>query len=267
MLLRKKGYNMKRYFAMIAAAALLLTGCQSDKVSSQAEESSGAASSVEQTTVPADTSAESTPTEEPAVSSAQPAAEAPTLEASTNADAPVFKPGAWRGSNEYFLFYADGTGGATRDFEYGIGVPFEYEYGDGNIVFHMGSTDNNTAAVPSDISEESVTLTWEDGTEEKFVFVSDDAEGFNFYSNEELGQIAMRYYKANNPGDYAPANIAVQNSDDGYVTIQLYDSLDDHNSTSAWYMINRVTLTGSDSMTGSAVIMSDYAVAAETAEG
>lgn len=257
---------MKRYFALLAAAALLLTGCQSDKVSSPAEESSGAASAVEQETSHADTSSENPPTAEPDATTAQPTAEAPTLEDSTNADAPVFKSGAWRGNSEYFLFYADGTGGSTSDFEYGMGVPFEYEYGDGDITFHMGSSDNNTTAVPSDISEESVTLTWEDGTAENFKFVSSDADGFHFYTNEELGQIALRYYKANNPGDYVPSNAAVQNSDDGYVTIQLYDSLDDHNSTSAWYMINRVTLTGSDGMTGSAVIMSDYAEAG-TAEG
>ena len=55
---------MKRYFALLAAAALLLTGCQSDKVSSPAEESSGAASAVEQETSHADTSSENPPTAE-----------------------------------------------------------------------------------------------------------------------------------------------------------------------------------------------------------
>lgn len=257
---------MKRYFALLAAAALLLTGCQSDKASSPAEEISTAAPSAEQTTAPADTSAETTPAEESAVTTAQPTAEASTPEDSTNADAPVFKPGAWRGNSEYILFYSDGTGGATCDFEYGIGVPFEYEYGDGNIVFHMGAADNNTIAVPSDIAEDSVTLTWEDGTAENFVFVSDNAENFHFYTNEELVQIAQRYYKANSPEGYVPGMAGTQNNDDGTVTIQLYDSLEDHNSTSAWYTIDRVNLTGTDDMTGSAVIMSDYAEAG-TAEG
>ena len=226
---------MKRYFALLAAAALLLTGCQSDKASSPAEEISTAAPSAEQTTSPADTSAETTPAEEPAVTTAQPTAEASTPEDSTNA-------------------------------EYGIGVPFEYEYGDGNIVFHMGAADNNTIAVPSDIAEDSVTLTWEDGTAENFVFVSDNAENFHFYTNEELVQIAQRYYKANSPEGYVPGMAGTQNNDDGTVTIQLYDSLEDHNSTSAWYTIDRVNLTGTDDMTGSAVIMSDYAEAG-TAEG
>ena len=257
---------MKRYFALLAAAALLLTGCQSDKVNSPAEESSGAASAVEQETTPADTSAENPPTAEPEVTTAQPTAEAPTPEDSTNADAPVFKPGAWRGSSEYFLFYSDGTGGATLDFEIGTGVPFEYEYGDGIITFHMGSSDNNTIAVPSDIAVDSVTLTWEDGTAENFVFVSDNAEDFHFYTNEELVQIAQRYYKANSPEGYVPGMAGTQNNDDGTVTIQLYDSLEDHNSTSAWYTIDRVNLTGTDDITGSAVIMSDYAEAG-TAEG
>lgn len=257
---------MKKYLAIIAAAGMLLTGCQSDKVSSPAEESSGAASAVEQETSPADTSAENTPTAEPDVTTAQPTSESQTAQTSTSTEAPVFKPGVWRGNSEYILFYSDGTGGATCDFEYGIGVPFEYEYGDGNIVFHMGAADNNTIAVPSDIAEDSVTLTWEDGTAEKFVFVSDNAEGFHFYTNEELVQIAQRYYKANSPEGYVPGMAGTQNNDDGTVTIQLYDTLEDHNSTSAWYTIDRVTLTGSDDMTGSAVIMSDYAEAG-TAEG
>ncbi len=264
---------MKKYLAIIAAAGLLLTGCQSDKASSPAEDISSAAPSAEQTASPADTSAEiphtaepDSTTSQPDVTPAQPTAEPQTAETSTSADAPVFKPGAWRGSSGYILFYADGTGGATRDFEYGIGVAFEYEYGDGNITFHMGSADDNTIAVPSDITEDSVTLTWEDGTAEKFVFVSDNAEGFQFYSNEELVQIAQRYYKANSPEGYVPGMAGIQNNDDGTVTIQLYDSLEDHNSTSAWYTIDRVTLTGTDGMTDSEVNMSDYTQAA-TAEG
>mgnify|MGYP006956035060 CR=1 FL=1 len=257
---------MKKYLAIIAAAGMLLTGCQSDKVSSPAEESSGAASAVEQETSPADTSAENTTAEEPDVTTAQPTSDSQTAQTSTSTDSLVFKPGAWRGSNEYFLFYADETGGSTRDFESGIGLPFEYEYGEENIIFHMGAADDNTIAVPSDISEESVTLTWEDGTEENFVFISSDADGFHFYSNGELVQIAQRYYKANSPEGYVPGMAGTQNNDDGTVTIQLYDSLEDHNSTSAWYTIDRVALTGTDDMTGSAVNMSDYAEAG-TAEG
>ena len=106
----------------------------------------------------------------------------------------------------------------------------------------------------------------EDGTEENFVFVSSDADGFHFYSNGELVQIAQRYYKANSTEGYVPGMAGTQNNDDGTVTIQLYDSLEDHNSTSAWYTIDRVTLTGTDDMTGSTVNMSDYAEAG-TAEG
>lgn len=260
----QKGYDMKRYFALIAAAALLLTGCQSGKTESP-EESSGVTSTAEQTAASDVTSAESAPDTEPEDPTV-PTAEAQTVESPDSAESTVFRTGVWRGTSEYFLFYADGTGGATRDFEKGIGVAFEYEYGDGNVVFHMGSSDDNTVAVPSDITEDSVTLTWEDGTAEEFSCVSDDPEGFRFYTNEELELIARRYYKANNPEGYVPSFIAVQNNDDGYVTIQLYDQVDGHNSTSGWYMINRVTLTGSDGLTGSAVIMSDYAEEA-TAEG
>ena len=249
---------------MIAAAALLLTGCQADKASSSVDESSGVASSVDQTT--SDTSAESTTAAEPDVTPAQPTAEAQNPESSESDDETVFRSGVWRGSNEYFLFYADGTGGVTRDFENGIGVPFEYEYGEESITFHMAASDNNTIAVPSDITEDSVTITWEDGTAEKFVYVSEDEEGFQFYSNEELEPIARRYFQANNPDSKAPELADVQTNDDGYATIQLYDQEGDNINTMAWYMINRVTLTGSDGMTGSAVNMSGFAEE-ETAEG
>lgn len=263
-LMCQKGYDMKRYFALIAAAALLLTGCQSGKTESP-EESSGVTSTAEQTAASDVTSAESAPDTQPEDPTV-PTAEAQTAESPDSAESTVFRPGVWRGTSEYFLFYTDGTGGATQNFEMGIGVAFEYEYGDGNVVFHMGSSDNNTVAVPSDITEDSVTLTWEDGTVEKFEYVSDDPEGFRFYTNEELGQIALRYYMANSPEGYVPGCIDVQNNDDGYAVVQLYDVVDDHTATSAWYMLNRVTLTGSDGMTGSAVIMSDYAEEG-TAEG
>lgn len=255
---------MKRYFAIIAAAALLLTGCQSNNVSSLSEESSNAASSAEQTSVPDDTSAEST-TAEPAVSSEQPASDAQTAETAESTDSTAFRPGVWRGSNEYFIFHSDSEG-ATSDFEIGTGVAFECEYGDENIVFHMASSDNNTIAVPSDITEDSVTLTWEDGTEERFVFVSSDDEGFKFYSNGELEQIARRYFKANNPDVPDPELAEVKTNDDGYATVQLYDMEDGNVMTSAWYMLNRVTLTGSDGMTGSAVNMSDFAGEGTTEE-
>ena len=260
----QKGYDMKRYFALIAAAALLLTGCQSGKTESP-EESSGVTSTAEQTAASDVTSAESAPDAEPEDPTV-PTAEAQTAESPDSAESTVFRTGVWRGTSEYFLFYADGTGGATRDFEKGIGVAFEYEYGDGNVVFHMGSSDDNTVAVPSDITEDSVTLTWEDGTAEEFSCVSDDPEGFRFYTNEELEQIARRYFQANNPDAQAPEFADVQNNDGGYAVVQLYDKDGDTINTVAWYMLNRVTLTGSDGLTGSAVIMSDYAEEA-AAEG
>lgn len=256
---------MKRYFALIAAAALLLTGCQSGKTAST-EENSSVTSAAEQTTASNDTSAESASDIEPDVSAAQPSAEAQTEESSASAGSTIFSPGVWCSSSGYFMFYADGTGGTTMSFENGTGVAFEYEYSDGNVVFHMGSADNSTVAVPSDITEDGVTLTWEDGTSEEFEYVSGDTEGFRFYTNEELEQIARRYFQANDPDAQAPGFADVQNNDGGYAVVQLYDKDGDTVITVAWYMLNRVTLTGSDGLTGSAVIMSDYAEAG-TAEG
>ncbi len=256
---------MKKYIAMIAAAALLLTGCQSNQPSTSSVEDSSSAPTVEQNTAAVDTSEESTPAAESDITSVQPTTEVQTTETSTEADSAVFRTGVWRGTSGYFLFRS-ASEGATLDFEIGTGVPFDYEYGDGNIVFHMGSADNNTIAVPSDITDDSVTLTWEDGTAENFVFVSSDAEGFRFYCNEELEKIARRYFQENNPDAQAPELADVKSNDDGYAVVQLYDMDGDNVITSAWYMINRVTLTGSDGMTGSAVNMSGFAEVG-TAEG
>ena len=40
---------------------------------------------------------------------------------------------------------------------------------------------------------------------------------------------------------------AAQTNDDGSVSIQVYENLGDHNSTAAWYTVDRMTATGTDS--------------------
>lgn len=86
----QKGYDMKRYFALIAAAALLLTGCQSGKTDSP-EESSGVTSTAEQTAASDVTSAESAPDTQPEDPTV-PTAEAQTAESPDSAESTVFRP-------------------------------------------------------------------------------------------------------------------------------------------------------------------------------
>ncbi|MGN1341545.1 MAG: hypothetical protein ACI4WS_14735 [Oscillospiraceae bacterium] len=173
-----------------------------------------------------------------------------------------FKPGTWRGETQYFFFDEDGMSGSTLSFDIGIGVGFRYEVmsrSEGFVNMHMGAEDNIEGVVISDKTEDSFTITWEDGSSEKFVYASPlTASEFVFYTDEQIVQIAQNYYQANN-GGYTPGSAGTKSNEDGTVTIQLYDSFDDHNSTAAWYTIDRVTLKGTDDIMGTEVDMSGYA--------
>lgn len=173
-----------------------------------------------------------------------------------------FKPGTWRGESGYYFFNEDGESGSTSSYDIGIGVAFRYEVmsrSEGFVNMHMGAEDNSEGVVISDKTEDSFTLTWGDGRAEKLTYVTPlGADELRFYTDEELIQIALKYYAANNDG-YTPKNAGVQYNEDGSVTIQLYDSLEDHNSTAAWYTIDRVVLIGTDDISGEDIDMSGFA--------
>ena len=146
----------KRISAIIAilTAAAVITGCQTkdnapsgDGAESTASESTSTASTTSNApTAEAETPAAATAeaekpvvvvTAEPAVPTAE--VSAPEAEAVTS-----IKPGTWRGTDSYFFFYEDGKGGSTLDFEYGMGLGFEYDLTqDGHLIFHMGSVDSD----------------------------------------------------------------------------------------------------------------------------
>ena len=93
-----------------------------------------------------------------------------------------FKPGTWRGETQYLFFDEDGESGSTRSFDMGIGVGFRYEVmsrSEGFVNMHMGAADNSEGVVIIDKTEDSFTLTWEDGSAERFEYVSPlDADEF-----------------------------------------------------------------------------------------
>ena len=64
------------------------------------------------------------------------------------------------------------------------------------------------------------------------------------YTAAELEKMALDYYEAHT--GYRPSLSASQVNDDGTVTIQLYDNMGDHNSTSAWYTVDPKTAVGTD---------------------
>lgn len=79
-----------------------------------------------------------------------------------------------------------------------------------------------------------------------------DSEHFHFYTNEELCRLALEDYKSkNDSGEELDA--AAADNGDGTVTIQIYQNLGDHNSTAAWYQVDRITGEGEDVSSGNEV--------------
>lgn len=243
-----------RKMAILLAAVLLCTGCQSkqNETASQPSDTSSAESSVTSAVTSSVTSAA---TAETLPEDTGEAAETSNVTAEPTAESQseyLFQPGVWRGEDSYYFFHEDGSG-QLLTFEYGIGVGFQMEPFTGDsVTFHMGAADNNTVFGVSDVTGDSVTLTTDDGTKDTLVYVCEgDSETFSFYSNEEARTLALGFYQAQT--GYTPQYAAVQNNADGTLTIQLYDEVDGHNSTSAWYTVDRVTLVGTDDMTGETV--------------
>ena len=99
-------------------------------------------------------------------------------------------------------------------------------------------------------------ILWADDREETMTFVSEKgSDSFQFYSNEQLCQMAIAHY-VNTAGGEAP--LAAADTDPEQVTIQLYQNIKDHNSTFAWYRIDRQTGVGEDVSSGEKIDLSKY---------
>lgn len=254
---------MRKSTAILAAAAILMcAGCQANApAESSAGEIYGTSQAVTESTE--STTGTSGTAESPAVTAAQTAESAAEPEQSVESAPKAHfdisdKSMIWRGADCYYEFYPDGKGGCTMSFENGTGVGFEYEQNaDGSTTFHMGAVDCLVNSVCTSNPDGTLSVEWEDGRQETFVPVSAGGDDFSFFTNEELEYVALAYYGAQT--GYYPQFAGVKSNDDGTASIQLYDLVEDHNSTSAWYTIDRVTLAGTDDLTGEAVDMSDFA--------
>lgn len=167
---------------------------------------------------------------------------------------PSFKMGTWMSYDEekgqYYFFEKDGKTGTTASLENGMGLGFTYEKNEDKTVFHMGSDDMISSATVKVIDEDNIKFEWEDGTTESLSFVSDlDSKHFHFYSNEELQELALDYYLTRNSIEEHNFMTGALSNEDGTVTIQIYENLSDHNSTAAWYEVDRVTGEGKDTIT------------------
>ena len=160
----------------------------------------------------------------------------------------AFTPGTWLSDGgQYYFFDAGGTTGRTASLEDGAGAGFTYSLVGTEATFSMGAADNASSCTVSRDGD-TVTLLWADGATEKLTYVSEQgSDTFQFYSNQELADLALNFYKENNNAqDNQNLASAVQSNDDGSVSIQVYENLGDHNSTAAWYTVDRITATGTD---------------------
>lgn len=68
------------------------------------------------------------------------------------------------------------------------------------------------------------------------------------YTDEELCQMALNYYQKKTGEDISNLLSASETLENGEVVIQLYTNLGDHNSTAAWYTVDRSTAIGTNSL-------------------
>lgn len=243
---KERVINLKKTIALISALMILISGCASDKVQNGSASDTAPATHID-TTTPATSTSETTcaysenktPTEE----------STPTEEESQHET--HFKPGIWSAVLEdipfgYFLMYEDSCG-ATIEYEAGIGIAFDYELGINEVTFHYGSSDDNTHYTIESGDPAYVVLVSDTGERLVLQHISDDTD-ISFTTNEELALYAREYYHSIN-GE-TPPSFGTKVNPDGTVTIQLYESLSDHNSTWAWYTVDRETGEGTDDISG-----------------
>ena len=169
-----------------------------------------------------------------------------------------FKAGTWLATggdvDQFYFFDADSATGRTASLENGTGLGFTYEGKDGKTIFHMGDIESPLPCRVIVTDEEHITLEWEAQYTQTLTYYSNlDSENFFFYTNEELCQMALREYETKNGLTDSGLSVGAETGKDGSVTLQIYQNLSDHNSTVAWYQVDRCTAKGPDVNTGEVV--------------
>ena len=239
---------MKKYLLSMAAL-LIMTGC-SHKTGSSTVSPVSSTSEIEETATP---TPEETSTPQPEETPQGTPEETPEETPETSTDG-LFQNGTWSADDgeeltRYFII-RDGSSGREIDVENKMGIDFTYVKSDGQLVFMYGDPDNSVTADVEIEDDKDMVLTWEYGVVENLRWISAD-ESITFYSSRELGDMALDYYEEHN--DYRPEYVAWINNLDGTVTLQLYDNMGDHNSTSAWYTIDRFSGKGTDDITNTEI--------------
>ncbi len=180
---------------------------------------------------------------------------------SGGASASVFQEGAWQGANMYYFFNEDGSSGSAVSMENGTGIAFTYEVSGDKATFHMGGADDSTVATMVKSGDSDIELKWDDGQTENLQHVSNmGADIFEFYTNEELCDLAASYYYAENGGDpdSKPVTASATTNPDGMALIQISSDEGDHLSNLAQYNVHRRTASGTDAMTDRTVNLNFY---------
>lgn len=227
-------------------AAMLLTGCQGDTGSqTTSQQTSQSASQQSAAQTPGNSSEES--------KSLNPTATSP------------FQTGTWYGfsqadNKEQYYFFTD-DGGQVFGVESHTGLPFSYDYENGRAVFHMGSADDNTPCTVEVAGNGSaMTLKWDNGTTETLTYVSSKGvDDYIYMFNDDIEKLAIAYYKQDSGSQSQNLTAGVQGKGDGTVDIQVYENQGDHNSTAAWYTVDRATGKGTDKNSGKAVDLTSAA--------
>ena len=174
-----------------------------------------------------------------------------TLPAQPEEENPVFKAGTWMAYGQYYFFDPNGTTGRTASYENGTGVGFTYAQEDGKTVFFMGAADAPVTCNVVMVDDDHLVLEWGDRDAETLTFLTGlGGEQFHFYTDEELSAMALEDYRAKHDPDDTRLCAAAADNGDGTATVQLYQNLGDHNSTAAWYQIDRCTGEGINVNTG-----------------
>lgn len=258
---------MKRSFLIAAALCLFLlclSGCtnQSEKEQESESTESGpiASGSDLESYVPKDQAPASDSDLTPYQPEAEPEPAIQESEPNVLADVtPIYEipSGVWlagtdAGYSNYYHFDSEEQSGSYVSLDYGLGMPFSYDGAGNDLVFLMGEEQAEQAATVEPFSDDEFTLVWENGLPETLTYVcAGSFEDFHFYTNDELCQMAEEYYALEN--DAVPGSSATMTNEDNTVTVQLYDNLGDHNSTSAWYVVDRFTAVATDLTSGETV--------------
>lgn len=164
--------------------------------------------------------------------------------------------GTWCADEAYLYFFDEQSAtGRMVSLEDGMGVSFSYHLQGDEAQFVLGASDAIENCVIDQEDTGEMTFNWQDGQVEKLAFLSKEgSDTFQFYSNQDLMAMTLAYYTA----QYGPQEelmAGAQTNEDGTVSIQLYQALGDHNSTAAWYTVDRYTGQGEDD-TGAPVDLS-----------